>query len=218
MSPPVGSTGCEANAEAGASAWLAGASAGAFATKLRFEGDRDFDVSEHSAAISVGRRFGDALTLRLDGGAIAGGALAGTDAHATVGLGWIASATGAHRFAFAGSAHAFLVLSLTVGVSRARTEATDGAESALTAQDTRLGVAAGPTVAGVFSPYVAARAFGGPVFWNVGGTSVVGSDRHHYTVGLGGSLALGKTLTLSYETMFFGERSASIALGAAIWD
>jgi hypothetical protein len=56
------------------------------------------------------------------------------------------------------------------------------------------------------------------VFWNVNGAPVVGSDRHHYTIGLGGSLALGKTFFLSYETMFLGERSAAIGVGAAFWD
>jgi hypothetical protein len=41
------------------------------------------------------------------------------------------------------------------------------------------------------SPYVAARAFGLPVLWNVQGQNVKGTDKYHYQIGAGVAVRLG---------------------------
>jgi hypothetical protein len=67
-----------------------------------------------------------------------------------------------------------------------------GAASTLSAFDVRLGVVAGKTIAHAVTPYVLARAFGGPVFASLAGNSVTGTDANHYQVGAGVSVHVGR--------------------------
>ena len=69
---------------------------------------------------------------------------------------------------------------------------------------------------GVFTPYAAARAFGGPVGWTLAGEEATGSDAHHYTVGAGLTARPGRRLDLSLEVMPLGEQSATAAATFAL--
>jgi hypothetical protein len=108
-------------------------------------------------------------------------------------------------------ARPFVLFSLSLAVSSASTEP-DG--SSIVATDARLGVSAGKTIAGKMTPYVTARAFGGPVFWSYGGTDASGTDVHHYQVGAGFSLSLGK-VDVHMEVAPLGERSLAAGAGLA---
>jgi len=193
----------------------------AFRSDLRFDGRYDLGVEEGSASASVGRRFGDLFTLRLDGGAIVGGELQQDGARYHVDPGWVVSATIARKWFGDPGDLFFFATTLTVGVSAANTQGEngvgDGSRPLLVAQDNRLGAVLGHVFGGVWSPYVAARAFGGPVFWRFDGHDVTGTDRHHYTIGLGGNLTVGD-FDVSAEGAFFGERSLSIGVSHSFWD
>jgi hypothetical protein len=76
----------------------------------------------------------------------------------------------------------------------------------------------GHSFAGIWNPYVVGRVFGGPVHWNIDGADVVGSDRHHYAIGLGGSISLGSSVDLVAEGAFFGERSFVLGMSYSFWD
>ena len=83
----------------------------------------------------------------------------------------------------------FLLLTGSVAASVAwTTSPAGGPSSTLSAFDVRLGVVAGKTIAHVVTPYVLARAFGGPVFWSSGGQSATGTDANHYQLGAGVSV------------------------------
>jgi hypothetical protein len=69
---------------------------------------------------------------------------------------------------------------------------------------------------GAFTPYAAARGFGGPVGWTLGGDEATGSDAHHYTVGAGLNVRPGKRLDLSVEAMPLGEQSATASATLAL--
>jgi hypothetical protein len=217
MSPPVGPTGCEgSDAGQGQSAWLAGASASAFATTLKF-GNESVAVSEQIATASVGRRFGDRFTLRLSGGAVVGGRATGASAY-VIDPGWLASATVARRWLGGGNNAPFFATALTLGVASAATTDASGSRAALVAQDTRIAGVLGGTFGRIWSPYLLASVFGGPVAWDHGTKDRVGSDRYHYSVGLGGSLALAKAVDLFAEAAFFGEQSAALGMSFSFWD
>jgi hypothetical protein len=83
----------------------------------------------------------------------------------------------------------------------------------IVAADARIGVAAGKTIAHILSPYVTARAFGGPILWKYAGQNVTGTDAHHYQMGAGFSLALGR-FDLHVEMAPLGERE--LAAGAGV--
>jgi len=98
----------------------------------------------------------------------------------------------------------FLLATLEVSASHARTAAAGsgaGASVGLTALDVRVGLLAGKTFADAVTPYVAARLFGGPVWWR--GDS--GTDVHHYQIAAGVTVAIGRA-DVHAELAPFGER------------
>jgi hypothetical protein len=106
----------------------------------------------------------------------------------------------------------FLLVTLEVSGSHARTAPTasdGGAGAGLTALDVRLGVLAGKTFADAITPYVAARVFGGPVWWR--GDS--GTDVHHYQIAAGVTVAIGRA-DVHAELAPFGERRFVAGAGA----
>ena len=109
----------------------------------------------------------------------------------------------------------FALVGLSLAASRATAVSDDGEDHTLTAADARIGAMVGKTF-GVFTPYAAARAFGGPVGWTLAGEEATGSDAHHYTVGAGLTARPGRRLDLSLEVMPLGEQSATAAATLAL--
>ena len=75
--------------------------------------------------------------------------------------------------------------------------------------DLRAGIAAGFVLFGRLTPYLAARLFGGPVFWN----GMVGGDASHFQLGGGVLLGLPAGFDLSAECIPLGEQSVSVTVG-----
>ncbi len=185
--------------------------------ELRFDGDADYDVEQHAAVASLSRRFGDRTTLQLSAGAVLAGELSGE------GLGWdvrpgpVFSLSSAYRIIGGKGEIPFVTGTLAFGASFPRTRAQDYEErSHFSAFDLRAGVLAGATLFQAWSPYLAARAFGGPVLWNSRGQDRTGSDRHHYAIGVGSSLSLGPRFALTAEAIPFGEQSYSAGVSFAL--
>jgi hypothetical protein len=87
-----------------------------------------------------------------------------------------------------------------------------------TAFDLRAGAIAGKTIAGVFTPYVTARAFGGPVSWRFDGDAVTGTDLYKYQLGGGLSLALfDRKLDVFAEGIALGERGFAAGVGTSFF-
>jgi hypothetical protein len=78
------------------------------------------------------------------------------------------------------------------------------------AYDVRAGVMVGKTIGERFVPFASARAYGGPVDWKLGGEDVIGSDKYHYTVGLGATYRIPGKVSLFAEVLGLGEKSASL--------
>jgi len=75
--------------------------------------------------------------------------------------------------------------------------------------DVRLGALVGTTLWKMLSPYAVGRVFGGPVLWTYQGSSVTGTDAHHYQLGAGATLVVARRFSLFAEGVPLGERSAS---------
>ena len=103
---------------------------------------------------------------------------------------------------------------------------TDGSSSPMghaeaprfTALDLRVGAIAGKTIANVFTPYVTARAFGGPITWRFDGANVTGTDLYKYQLGGGLSLALlDRRLDVFAEGIALGERGIAAGVGTTFF-
>jgi hypothetical protein len=109
----------------------------------------------------------------------------------------------------------FLLLTAVASFTANRTEQSGAPHVSYTAFDLRLGAEFGLNLVKVLHPYVLARAFGGPVFWQYQGKDVTGTDIHHYQLGLGLAVGLPAGLSLFAEGVPLGERALSGGLSVA---
>lgn len=172
------------------------------------------------------------LSAQLGAGGIAGGELVHGAARDTIGPGLAAFTGVAWRVVDGHGAIPFVQLTATLSATHMLTRTddrgtrTDGTTSPgaqpetprFTALDLRLGAIAGKTFADVFTPYVTARAFGGPIAWHFDGASVTGTDLYKYQLGGGLSLALfERKLDVFAEGIALGERGFAAGVGTTFF-
>jgi hypothetical protein len=188
-------------------------SGGLFDTLLDFDGGVEADVQMATVAASGAWLASARWTFRASLGAIVGGSLETgvTDVH-EVRPGILGAVGVDYRAVLPEGAIPFVDLSLAVGASRTRTVARDGGEASYLATDMRAGVRVGWNIGDVAFPYLAVRAFGGPVLWRVDDEERVGTDRYHYQAALGAVGAIGP-LALFVEWSGLGERAISTGVG-----
>jgi hypothetical protein len=109
----------------------------------------------------------------------------------------------------------FLSLSLSLAGSRASAVADDGERRPLTAIDLRAGAMLGKTV-GPVTGFAVARGFAGPVSFRVAGEDETGGDAHHYALGAGATVRIGRRLAASVEALPLGERSVAAAVAVGL--
>jgi hypothetical protein len=181
-----------------------------FSTTIAF-GDRRVDLAEQSVVASLGYHFGPRWGVTGAAGAVLDGRATSTGAPGDVGAGLVASIGASWLPVYEGRWRPFLLASATVAASRTTAISDDGIRHGLAAGDFRLAALVGKSF-GPVVPFLGARAFGGPVWWRLGGQSVVGGDVHHYAVGAGFTLRLPARFDLFAEAMPLGERSATAGL------
>lgn len=146
-------------------------------------------------------RVSERVTLSAAGGGLFMGALdrveTGPGAVGSLGVSWLVLEQK--------DARPFVQLSGSLAVSGLRVA------SDYLAIDGRIGVAAGYTIQERLTPYLVARAFGGPVFY----AGSVGTDLFHYQLGAGVVVGLPLGLDLSFEGIPLGEQRLTLGLGAS---
>jgi len=191
------------------SPWRFGATAGWFDTEIVF--DDDVPMTAGTVMAQAAYQASPRVVIALGLGALVDGSIADGDIApgpaATASIAWLALLETERR--------PFALTSLSIAASRAGAIADDGEEHSLTSGDGRVGLMVGKTF-GAFTPYAAARAFGGPVLWTRNGDDATGSDAHHYTVGAGLSARPGRRVDLSLELMPLGEKSATATATLAL--
>ena len=170
--------------------------------------DASFD--KYAVLASVDRRLGDRWTVGGGVGSTVTGNIDVNGVTSTVSPGPLGAITASFRPLDEGTVAPFVLLSASMAASLSWV-----ASSTLTAFDVRLGVAAGKTIADVVTPYLLARAFGGPVFWSIAGASATGTDAYHYQLGGGVSVRVGR-VDLLVEGVPLGERAFVVGAGFAL--
>lgn len=203
--------------------WHLGANYAVFRSELRFDDESRATLLEHAVGATIEYRVTPTLTLFAGGGGILGGHVTfESDPHRLeVNPGGFASVGGAYRAVDGVGRSPFVILSLSLSQSFGSTQAwnADGTVSGrarLAAGDGRIGVTIGKNIGSVFSPYLSIRGFGGPVFWRLRGNDVIGSDRHHYQVAVGGAAALGRGIDAFAEYAPLGEQRLSLGVGLSL--
>jgi hypothetical protein len=186
--------------------WSVGVSGSAFDTEIVFDGE-PVRTRQHAVSLSAGRSSSPRLSWGVTGSWVTGGDVEDRDVKG----GFAVSGSVTALTLYETPSRPFIALTGSAGVSRVRAVADDGRVRDWAAGDVRAGVAAGKTI-GPVVPYLAARAFGGPVNWRRQGGSVVGTDRHHVTAGGGLTVRLPAALDLTVEAMPLGERSVAAGL------
>lgn len=188
-------------------AWRVGASAAAFRTTLLWSDGSRSSLEMLAATATVDRRLTSRWTLVVGGGPVLWGRLGEADGVFAVGAGAAASAAISSMVLEPRGAVPFVLLGGSVSVSQVATGA--GPWSSL---DARFSASAGWTLWQRFSPYVTARAFGGPVFWR----GKVGTDAWHFQLGAGAVLGLPGGFDVSAEVIPLGEQRVSVGLGLTL--
>jgi hypothetical protein len=203
-------------------------------TTLLFGDGRRADLTRHAVFGSVQLPLSSSgkLSAQLGAGGIAGGELVHGAARDTIGPGFAAFGGVAWRAYDGRDALPFLQLTATLSATHTLTRTddrgtrTDGSTSPaarpetprFTAFDLRVGAIAGKTFGDVFTPYVTARAFGGPISWRFDGADVTGTDLYKYQLGGGLSLALfDRRLDVFAEGIALGERGVAAGIGTTFF-
>jgi hypothetical protein len=176
-------------------------------THVVFDNDVTYELQEQAATAFAGYSTAAGTSYRASLGVLIDGGLEpGThdfDPGFVVALGL------SHQWPL-GDGTWFVTGSAGLSVARASTHVAGAAEASFTAGDARAGVIAGRTLGTIWTPYVLARGFGGPVWWTVDGAAVTGTDTRHFQLGAGLSVVTPLGLTINIDVSALGEQAASL--------
>jgi hypothetical protein len=207
--PGITACSLEEHDEAVRRRWHVASSYAFSSTALRFSDHSRLDEERHVSLVTLDYRPARRATLSAGAGAFLGGSLTTAGgARQDFSPGVVAVLGGAWRIWDPERAGPFALL--TGQLSYASTRAAAMAYNAL---DLRAGVVVGTTLARIVTPYAAARAFGGPVFW---GSELTGTDTHHYQVAAGVAVLLWRRVDLFAEGVPLGERGIAVGVGLAL--
>lgn len=180
---------------------------------MRFGEGLDGELRRRSLSAGFEWRALDDLTLAIAAGAALDGDLAVAGRRHEIGAGPVGSLGVAYRLLDGEGWEPFLLVGGTFSATTARTTRGDE-DGRLTAVDLRASLTVGEIFFDRLAPYVALRAFGGPIFWEHAGAGRTGSDRTHVQVGFGGLVTTG-VVDAFVEIAPLGERALSTGLAVA---
>jgi hypothetical protein len=177
-------------------------------------GAETVELTEQAVTAFAGYATPAGSSVRASLGVLVGGSLDGDATVGTHDLGrGIVGALGvAHQWPI-GDGLWFVTGSASISVAAASThEAGASDDPRFVAGDARIGATAGRTFGKTVAPYVLARAFGGPVWWTIGGMDTTGGDTRHFQLGGGLSVATTFGLTVVVDLSVLGEQAASLGV------
>lgn len=189
-------------------------------TTLTFSGERVADVRRRAVTAQLEFRATDRLSIQLAGGALLGGTLSMRSYEPDVFElypGGVVGVTASFRLVDGLQGRPFVLLTAGIAMLRSGTHVQEGSRTpdrSFTAYDLRASAVVGRTFGGVFTPYLALRAFGGPIYWNYRGFDRTGTDLYHYQLGFGATVAIGSRVDAFAELSPVGEGAFSAGLGA----
>lgn len=197
--------------------WRVGASYGYTSTAIRFDSHTVLDETRHTVLATLDYAPTPVWTFEVGAGSILGGSLRDPTTDYDFTPGFLAVIGAGWRIVEADGARPFVALTGQVSYAGSSTRQNGSSSSPSVgyhALDARIGALAGWPIEGTFTPFVLARAFGGPVYWEYQGSNVTGTDTHHYQLGGGTLVRIGRKIDLFVEGVPLGERA--IAAGAGV--
>lgn len=186
--------------------------AGATDSTLNFSNDTEVELRQYATTATLVYARDATWSYRASLGAVVGGTLDTNGRMFDIGPGIVGAIGVARQWRARGAW--FVTGTATLAASRATTQEAGGERTGLVATDARVGVMAGRTF-GPLSPYVLARAFGGPVFWALDNEDVTGGDAYHVQLGAGASLTA-RRVTLVLDASLVGEQALALSLAVQL--
>jgi len=186
---------------------------------LKFDDDAktEVDVEMNSVSLSASWRLNDKWSLRGGVGIVLDGTLNPKNSNKfEVERGWMVS-VGTEYLAYMGEDFK-PTIDYSLFISTSASEIKDSITKQKTdynSYDLRLGGRASWNLDDKLFPYVAARLFGGPVYWELNGEDVLGQDIHHYQVAFGAAARFG-TVSVFTEWAGLGEKSLSAGISVSL--
>lgn len=156
-------------------------------------------LEQYAVTASAGRAWPSGVAVRGFVGAVVDGTLTDGGTAVDLGPGYLGGVAASRPWPLGSF---FLIGTASLGASHTAADDSD----AVTAIDARVGAIVGRRF-GPFSPYVLARAFGGPVMWG----QFTGGDATHVQLGAGFTLTV-SGLAFLVDVSAVGERSASLGV------
>jgi len=150
----------------------------------------------------------DGTVLGASVGALMGGRIDGRADGWVLDPGVVWALTAGRRYFATRPRIPFLLVVGTVSGSSTNTaRLSDGERAPLHAFDGKIDLSVGWTLGEAWSPYLAVRAFGGPIVWRVEGERMIGGDLYHVSVAAGFNLNVANRVSLYFDGAFVGMRS-----------
>ncbi|PRQ03426.1 hypothetical protein ENSA5_15870 [Enhygromyxa salina] len=211
MSAPVGPTGCRATNPADERRpFTIGLSYGSSDTRLIFSNKERYRFRQSAYSLSFLATLDNDLVLGAAVGPHMGGRVEGRADAWVIRPGVVWSFVVARRwFGTKAQIPYLLVVGTFSGSSASTRRESDGARAGLHALDFKGDLSVGWTLGEAWSPYLAVRGFGGPVFWHPDETRRVGSDLYHVSVAAGFNLTIANRVSVYFDGAFVGMRGLS---------
>jgi hypothetical protein len=196
--------------------WHAGASYSFTSTGIRFSDSLRPDEKRHVALATLEYRYTNKWTFQLGLGSVLSGQLRTATTTFDFSPGLVAAAGASIRVVDAEELRPFVLLTAQL-VYEGATTRENGSDAfpavGYHALDARAGAIIGWNIERVVSPYLLARAFGGPVDWQAQGNTATGTDVHHYQLGAGLVVVVARTIDLFVEGVPLGEQGLAAGAG-----
>lgn len=189
--------------------WRVGLDDSFTSTGLHFTGGLRVNQVRDSSLVTLDYRPARRVTLEIGAGAFLGGHISTPTGTYSMAPGFASVIAASWRVVDASGAIPFVLLTSQLSYDSSSTTGGVG----YNAFNLRVGVAVGTTLWSLLTPYVVARAFGGPVYWRYLGAPVTGTDDNHWQVGAGLSVLLGGRVDLFAEGVPLGERGVTAGAG-----
>jgi hypothetical protein len=194
--------------------WHVGVSGAFTSTAIRFDDDLRFDQTRNVVFATLDYAPKPNMTLELGAGSLVDGSFERSGAVFDFSPGFLLLAGGSYRVLQQDGTRPFVLLGGQLSYVFSNTQQFAGDESVpYHAVDLRVSGVAGWTFWKMLSPYVLARLFGGPVFWEYQGEALTGGDVHHYQLGAGVSLLIAERVNLYAEGVPLGEQAFAAGAG-----
>ena len=196
--------------------WHLADSASFTSTGIRFNDGSRFDQERFNFVTTLDAMAVPKLALQIGAGPAFPASMSGEGEKFETNSGVVMVLGASYRFVDSSGARPYVLGTLGFTFLSMQTRSlSSNARALYDAFDLRMGTLVGWTIGNWLSPYLLARAFGGPVNWIHDGQKVTGTDVNHYQLGGGVSIPVGRIADVFVEGVPLGEQGISGGFGVS---